>query len=39
VAGLPEPLRQVLGYHARTPASLEEWYQPPEGRFYRPGQG
>jgi hypothetical protein len=31
--------RQILGYYARVPASLEEWYQPPERRMYRPGQG
>lgn len=35
----PEPLVQLLGYHARIPASLDEWYQPPESRMYRPGQG
>ncbi len=32
-------LRQVLGYNARTPATLDEWYQPPEKRMYRSGQG
>lgn len=32
-------LQQVLGYHARVPASLDEWYQPPEKRFYRRDQG
>ncbi len=32
-------LRQVLGYNARVPANLDEWYQPPEKRMYRPGQG
>jgi hypothetical protein len=31
--------RQVLGYYSRIPASLCEWYQPPEQRMYRPGQG
>lgn len=36
---LSERLRQVLGYYSRVPASLEEWYQPPEKRMYRPGQG
>ena len=35
----PEALRQVLGYNARVPASLDEWYQPPDKRMYRPGQG
>ncbi len=32
-------LRALLGYDSRTPASLEEWYQPPAERFYKPGQG
>lgn len=32
-------LRQLLGYNARVPASLEQWYQPPERRYYKPGQG
>jgi hypothetical protein len=32
-------MRQVLGYNARTPTSLEDWYQPPDKRFYKPGQG
>lgn len=36
---LSDTLRQVLGYHARVPASLEEWYQPPEKRMYKRGQG
>ena len=31
--------RQVLGYNSRVPASLDEWYQPPEKRMYQPGQG
>ena len=31
--------RQVLGYNARVPASLDEWYQPRERRMYRPDQG
>ncbi len=31
-------LQQVIGYFARTPASLEDWYQKPENRFYRPDQ-
>lgn len=34
-----ETLRQVLGYNARVPATLDEWYQPPPRRMYRPGQG
>ena len=32
-------LRQLLGYNARVPASLEEWYQPPERRMYKRDQG
>lgn len=36
---LSDTLRQVLGYNARVPATLDEWYQPPERRMYRPGQG
>lgn len=32
-------LRQLLGYNARVPTSLDEWYQPPERRMYRRDQG
>jgi hypothetical protein len=32
-------LCQLLGYHARVPASLDEWYQPPEKRLYKRDQG
>ena len=32
-------LRQVLGYNARVPVSLDEWYQPPERRMYKRDQG
>jgi len=32
-------LRQLLGYNARVPASLDEWYQPPERRLYQRDQG
>lgn len=39
VAALPERLQQIIGYHARIPASLDDWYQPPDKRMYRPGQG
>jgi hypothetical protein len=31
--------RQILGYNARVPATLDEWYQPPERRMYRNDQG
>jgi hypothetical protein len=34
-----ERLRQLLGYNARVPANHDEWYQPPEKRMYKPGQG
>jgi ectoine hydroxylase-related dioxygenase (phytanoyl-CoA dioxygenase family) len=37
--GLSEYARQVLGYNSRVPATLDEWYQPPDRRMYRPGQG
>ena len=36
---LPEDLRQILGFNSRVPATLDEWYQPPERRFYQAGQG
>jgi ectoine hydroxylase-related dioxygenase (phytanoyl-CoA dioxygenase family) len=31
--------RQILGYNARVPADLEEWYQPPARRMYMADQG
>lgn len=34
-----ERVRQVLGYNSRVPANHDEWYQPPERRMYKPGQG
>lgn len=34
-----EDLRQILGYNSRVPTSLDEWYQTPAKRFYKPGQG
>lgn len=37
--GLDEYLRQVLGYNARIPENLYEYYQPVEKRMYQPGQG
>lgn len=33
-----ENLQQFLGYHSRVPASLEEWNQPENNRFYRKNQ-
>jgi hypothetical protein len=32
-------VRQVVGFNARVPANLDEWYQPPERRMYRGDQG
>jgi ectoine hydroxylase-related dioxygenase (phytanoyl-CoA dioxygenase family) len=31
--------QQLLGYYVRTPASLDEYYQPEEKRLYQRGQG
>jgi ectoine hydroxylase-related dioxygenase (phytanoyl-CoA dioxygenase family) len=33
-----EELQELLGYHSRVPASLVEWYQPKENRFYKKNQ-
>lgn len=33
-----EPMQQLLGYHARVPANLDEWYQPFDKRFYKKNQ-
>ena len=38
VEALPDVLKQALGYFSRVPASLDEWYRPPEQRFYRRDQ-
>ncbi|PYR39285.1 MAG: phytanoyl-CoA dioxygenase [Acidobacteria bacterium] len=35
----PASLRQLLGYNARVPTSLDEWYQPAEKRMYKRDQG
>ncbi len=35
---LSEELRQILGYNARVPATLDEWYQPTESRMYKRDQ-
>lgn len=37
-SGLSEYQRQVIGYHARIPATLSEWYRKPEDRFFRSDQ-
>ncbi|NJN34194.1 MAG: phytanoyl-CoA dioxygenase [Saprospiraceae bacterium] len=34
-----EELRQIIGYNARVPSNLSEWYQPIETRYYKQGQG
>jgi ectoine hydroxylase-related dioxygenase (phytanoyl-CoA dioxygenase family) len=31
--------QQLLGWYTRVPASLDEYYQPPDKRLYRSGQG
>ena len=36
---LSPTLCQLLGYNARVPASLDEWYQPPDKRLYKREQG
>lgn len=33
-----EELQELLGYHSRVPASLVEWYQPQNKRFYKKNQ-
>lgn len=38
VVKLPEEIQQLLGYFSRIPSNINEWYQTPENRFYRPGQ-
>ncbi|MGH8439204.1 MAG: phytanoyl-CoA dioxygenase family protein [Pseudomonas sp.] len=32
-------VQQLLGWYARTPSTLHEWYQPEDQRFYRKNQG
>lgn len=31
-------MQEILGYHSRVPASLDEWYQPKDSRFYKKDQ-
>jgi ectoine hydroxylase-related dioxygenase (phytanoyl-CoA dioxygenase family) len=33
-----EEMQQLLGYHSRVPANLDEWYQPEHNRFYKKNQ-
>lgn len=35
VAAFGEVLKRRLGWYARVPESLDDWYNPPEHRFYR----
>jgi ectoine hydroxylase-related dioxygenase (phytanoyl-CoA dioxygenase family) len=39
IAALPPRSQQLLGWYTRVVTSLEEYYQPPESRLYRSGQG
>jgi ectoine hydroxylase-related dioxygenase (phytanoyl-CoA dioxygenase family) len=39
VSKLSPELRQVIGYNARTPENLNEYYQPPHLRMYQRDQG
>lgn len=39
VAGLKPGLRQIIGYNARIPTNLNEYYQPPHLRMYQRDQG
>ena len=38
-AALTDYQKQVLGFNARIPETLDEWYATPEKRMYLPGQG
>lgn len=38
VEKLSVELQQLVGFYSRIPSNLDEWYQKPEQRFYRPGQ-
>ena len=31
-------MQQLLGYHSRVPASIDEWYQPEDKRYYKKNQ-
>lgn len=39
VAKMPEVLQQLFGYNSRIPSNYDEWYQPPQNRFYKSNQG
>lgn len=36
---LNDQARRLIGFDTRVPASMEEFYVPPEQRLYKPGQG
>ena len=36
---LDNDVKQIIGYNARVPASLEEYYVPKEHRMYQADQG
>lgn len=38
VENMNDKLKQILGFRARIPSSLDEWYQKTENRFYKPDQ-
>ena len=38
-ATLSKEMRQLLGYNARVPTNLHEWYQPEKSRMYYSNQG
>lgn len=38
VSKFTDEMQQLLGYYSRVPASLDEWYQPEESRFYKKNQ-
>lgn len=38
IKSLPEEVLQLFGYYSRIPASLSQYYQPKESRFYRSNQ-
>jgi ectoine hydroxylase-related dioxygenase (phytanoyl-CoA dioxygenase family) len=35
----PEKFKQIVGFNARVPETLDEWYRVPEKRFYKRDQG
>ena len=39
VKSMSDNLKQLYGYYSRIPCDFEEWYSPPEERFYQSSQG